>query len=111
MSPSFETAVSLGLLGAAAFIVVALATGGLTWQVGTALASMLMIMVNGLLVKAPCAGRRDMPIPYWLLVPLFGRFVVALSFWLTIDAKMRWGKMTLEFNKDGTIREIRNRHH
>ncbi len=36
--------------------------------------------------------------------------VVALSFWLAIDPKMRWGKMTLEFNRDGTIREIRNRH-
>jgi hypothetical protein len=106
-----ETAVSVGLLGAAVFIVVALATGGFSWQVGTALASMLMIMVNGLLVKAPYAGRRDMPIPYWFLVPLFGHFIVALSFWLAISPKMRWGKMTLEFNKGGTIREIRNRGH
>jgi hypothetical protein len=63
-----------------------------------------------LLVKAPSAGRKDVPLLFWLLVPLFGHFVVALSFWLAIDPKMRWGKMTLEFNRDGTIREIRNRH-
>jgi cellulose synthase/poly-beta-1,6-N-acetylglucosamine synthase-like glycosyltransferase len=103
-----ETAVSVGLLGAAAF---ALAARGFSWQVAAALGSILMIMVNGLLVKAPYAGRKDMPLLVWFLVPLFGHFVVALSFWLAIDPKMRWGKMTLEFNRDGTIREIRNRHH
>ncbi len=106
-----ETAVSLGMVGAAAFVAFALATRGFSWQVVVALASILMIMVNGPLVKAPYAERKDMPLLLWLLVPLFGHFVVALSFLLAISPKMRWGKMTLEFNRDGTIREIRNRGH
>jgi cellulose synthase/poly-beta-1,6-N-acetylglucosamine synthase-like glycosyltransferase len=106
-----ETAMCLGLLGAAALATMDLATGGFSWHVGAAFASILMVMVYGLLVKAPYAGRRDMPLIYWTLLPLFGHFVVAFCFWLAINPKMRWGKMTLEFNRDGTISRISNRSH
>lgn len=104
-----ETAIWLSLPGAAAIAAFGLATGGFSWQVGAALASILMVMGSGVLAKAPYAGRRDMPLVFWLLAPVVGHGIVALSLWLAINPKMRWGKMTLEFNRDGTIKEIKNR--
>lgn len=104
-----ETLVSLGILGALAYTVFALATGTVSWILAAALGSLLMIMANGLLVWAPYAERDSMPLAFWLLIPLVGHIVVALSFLLAVNPTMRWGKMTLTFNKDGTIREILNR--
>jgi cellulose synthase/poly-beta-1,6-N-acetylglucosamine synthase-like glycosyltransferase len=101
-----ETAMCLGLLGAVALAVADLTAGRFSWRTGAALASFLMPMVGGILMKAPYAGRKDMPRVAWALVPLFGHFFAAVCFWLAINPKMRWGKMTLEFNKDGTIRSI-----
>jgi cellulose synthase/poly-beta-1,6-N-acetylglucosamine synthase-like glycosyltransferase len=102
-----ETAVCLGIVSALAYCAFAIATGNVSWLLIAAIGSLLMIMVNGLLVKAPYAERDSMPSAFWLLIPLFGHFVVALSFILAVNPTMRWGKMTLTFNKDGTIREIR----
>jgi cellulose synthase/poly-beta-1,6-N-acetylglucosamine synthase-like glycosyltransferase len=101
-----EMAMSLGLLGAAALAVADLTAGSFSWRAGAVLASFLMPMVGGILVKAPYAGRKDMPLVAWALVPLFGHFFAAVCFWLAINPKMRWGKTILEFNKDGTIRSI-----
>jgi ceramide glucosyltransferase len=103
-----ETILCLGMLGCAAYAVFSLAAGAFGWELGATLASILMVMLNGLLVKAPYLDRKDMPLPLWLIVPLFGHFVVAFSFVLAVRPTMRWGRMTLKFNKDGTIREIRN---
>lgn len=99
-----ETAMCLGLLGAAALAAADLMAGSFSWRTGAALASFLMAMVSGILVKAPYAGRKDMPLVAWALVPLFGHFFTAVCFWLAINPKMRWGKTILEFNEDGTIR-------
>jgi cellulose synthase/poly-beta-1,6-N-acetylglucosamine synthase-like glycosyltransferase len=102
-----ETAVSLGILGAGAYAAFAIAAGDHSWQLAAALGSLLAIMASGLLVKAPYARREDMPLAAWFLIPLIGHFVVALAFLLAVNPTMRWGKMTLTFNKDGTIREIK----
>jgi len=101
-----ETAMCLGLLGAAALAAADLMAGSFSWRAGAGLASFLMAMVGGILVKAPYAERKDMPLIAWALVPLFGHFFAAVCFWLAINPKMRWGKTILEFNKDGTIRSI-----
>jgi ceramide glucosyltransferase len=101
-----ETLVPLGLLGATAFAALALATEGPTWQAGAALGSIALVMLNGLFVKIPYADRRDFPLPLWLCLPLLGHFIVGYSFLLSINPTMRWGKMRLDFNKDGTIRRI-----
>jgi hypothetical protein len=101
-----ETAMCLGLLGGVVIAAADLTAGRLSWRAGAVLASFLMVMVSGILVKAPYAERKDMPLVAWALVPLFGHFFAAACFWLAINPKMRWGKTTLEFNKDGTIRSI-----
>jgi cellulose synthase/poly-beta-1,6-N-acetylglucosamine synthase-like glycosyltransferase len=103
-----ESAVSLGILAAAGYAAFALAMGAFSWPLAAALGILLMVMANGLLVKAPYAERDRMPLAFWLLIPLLGHFVVALSFLLAVNPTMRWGRMTLTFNKDGTIREIRD---
>jgi cellulose synthase/poly-beta-1,6-N-acetylglucosamine synthase-like glycosyltransferase len=103
-----ETVLCLGMLGCAAYAAFSLAAGAFGWELETALASILMVMLNGLLVKAPYLDRKDMPLALWLIVPLFGHFVVALSFVLAVSPTMRWGRMILKFNKDGSIREIRS---
>jgi ceramide glucosyltransferase len=101
-----ETAMCLGFLGAVALAAADLTAGGFSWRAGAVLASFLMPMVGGFLLKAPYAGRKDMPLVAWALVPLFGHFFAAVCFWLALNPKMRWGNKTLEFNKDGTIRSI-----
>ena len=101
-----ETAMCLGLLGAAALAAADLAAGHFSWRAGAGLASFLMAMAGGILVKAPYAERKDMPLIAWALVPLFGHFFAAVCFWLSVNPKMRWGKTILEFNKDGTIRSM-----
>jgi hypothetical protein len=88
--------------------VFAWATGGFSWQVAAALASVFLIPVGGLLAKAPYVDRRDMPLWLWSLLPICSHVVVALAFGLAVKPTMRWGDKVLEFNKDGTIRAVRS---
>jgi hypothetical protein len=84
-----------------------LAGGGQALRAALALAPIALVMLDGLLVRAPYADRKDMSPALWLVVPLVGHALVALAFLLAINPTMRWGRTTLEFNKDGTIREMR----
>jgi ceramide glucosyltransferase len=105
-----ESALSLGVLISAAYAAAIIVEAGPAWQAAAALAPTALLMINGLFVRAPYADRQDMALPLWLVMPLVGHAIFALSFLLAIKPTMRWGEMTLEFNKDGTIRDIRGAH-
>ncbi len=105
-----ETIVSIGMVGSVALIAAQAVNGGLDYRALTGPVLAAMIAANTILLKLPYRKRRDMPWLMWVLVPFPAHFVIAFATWRSaLQRKMYRGPVTLEFNRDGTIRKyIRN---
>ena len=102
-----ETLACLSMAGSTALVVGQALTGGIDAASLFALAVFAMVMGNGLLGKLPYMDKKDMSLAWWLFVPIPGHFAIGFALWRSVFLKkMKWGSVTLEFNKDGTIRNL-----
>lgn len=105
-----ETVMCLGLLTAVGISIADIATHMPSPRLWLSLAAILIMGVSGILVRAPYRAMDAMPLPAWIFASFFAHFPVCIGWWLSINPKMRWSKMTLEFGRDGKIKRILNRH-
>jgi hypothetical protein len=102
-----ESLTCLSMAGSIALVVGQALTGGIDAASLFALAVFAMVMGNGLFGKLPYMDKKDMSLAWWMLVPIPGHFAICYALWRSAFLKkMKWGSVTLEFNKDGTIRNL-----
>jgi cellulose synthase/poly-beta-1,6-N-acetylglucosamine synthase-like glycosyltransferase len=102
-----ETLVSAGFVVSVGVIIAQAVSGRLDYHSLLAPALLVLMTLNAFLVKVPYWKKKDMPLIWWLLVPVPGHIVLSSAIWRSVFMKkMDWGSVTYEFNKDGTIRRI-----
>jgi hypothetical protein len=102
-----ETLVSAGFVVSVGVIIAQAVSGRLDYHSLLAPALLVLMTLNALLVKVPYWKKKDMPLIWWLLVPVPGHIALSFAIWRSVFMKkMDWGAVTYEFNKDGTIRRI-----
>jgi ceramide glucosyltransferase len=102
-----ESLTCLSMAGSVALLAGRALSGGIGAYVFFAPAAVAMVMINGLLGKLPYMNKKDMPLIWWMISPIPGHFAICYALWKSAFLKkMKWGSVTLEFNKDGTIRTI-----
>jgi hypothetical protein len=103
-----ETLISAGFLASIAVLVVQAVRGWFNLYALLAPACVLLVGLNGLLIKLPYRRKKDMALVWWFLVPLLGHFVIGVAIWRSAFLKkMRLGReQIVEFNRDGSIKRI-----
>ncbi len=106
-SLALETAATLAVPLALALLVAGIVSPPWGPAAIPSAATLAVLMLSGVLVRQPYLRLNSIPLPAWLLLPLFAHSVIALALWRSaFMRRVRWGKTVYELNRDGTIRTV-----